>query len=81
MHKLRLLRIFLLSMFDTRPTDMVHPVTCRFMVSPFDVELMHASSYAYMAFAGLRRPGPVVVEFREHRPAEDVARALDAIHP
>ena len=55
MHKLRLLRIFLLSLSDTRPTDMLRPVTCRFMVSPFDVELTHASSHAYMAWAGLGR--------------------------
>lgn len=55
MHKFRLLKIFLQSRLYSQPTDMLRPVRCRFMVSPFDVELSHASSHAYMAWAGLGR--------------------------
>ena len=55
MHKLRLLKLLLLYLLGRRSGDLLRPVVCRFRITPFDVELTHAVSHAYMAFAGLGR--------------------------
>ena len=55
MHKLRHLKLLLLYLLGRKPRDPLRPVTCRFLVTPFDVELTRAASHAYLAFAGLGR--------------------------
>lgn len=55
MHKLRWFKLLVLYLFDRSPRDVLRPVTCRFWITPFDVELTSAVSHAYMAFAGLGR--------------------------
>lgn len=55
MHKFRLFKILLLYLLERQPRDLLRPVVCRFLVTPFDVELTRAVSHAYMAFAGLGR--------------------------
>lgn len=55
MHKLRLLKILFLYLLARPPRDLLRPVVCRFWITPFDVELTHAVSHAYLAFAGLGR--------------------------
>lgn len=55
MHKLRQLKLLLLYLVSKKRRDPLRPVTCRFLVTPFDVELTRAVSHAYLAFAGLGR--------------------------
>lgn len=55
MHKLRWLRVLFLYLLARPPRDLLRPVTCRFWITPFDVELTSTVSHAYMAFAGLGR--------------------------
>jgi acyl-CoA thioesterase FadM len=55
MYKFRLFKLFLRYLFTRQHRDMLRPVTCRFVVTPFEVELTHASSYTYMAYAALGR--------------------------
>lgn len=55
MYKLRLLKLFIRYLFTKQQHGMTRPVTCRFRVSPLEVELTHASSYAYMSYAALGR--------------------------
>lgn len=55
MHRLRLLRLLGLAIFDLRPRDPIRPVTFRLWMTPFDVEVTRAASHSYAAFAGLGR--------------------------
>ncbi len=55
MHKLRQIKLLLLYLFDKRQRDPLQTVVCRFWITPFDVELRHTVSHAYLAFAGLGR--------------------------
>jgi hypothetical protein len=55
MHRLRVLRLLLLALFDRSARDPLRPVTFRLLITPFDVELTRAASHSYAAFAGLGR--------------------------
>lgn len=55
MYKFRLFKLLLRYLFGKQQGDMLGPVTVRVRVTPFEVELTHASSYTYMAYAALGR--------------------------
>lgn len=55
MYKFRLFKLLLAYLMGKRQPDVLGPVTVQLRLTPFEVELSHASSYAYMAYAALGR--------------------------